>query len=165
MTEIERIVRELEAAHAGSPWHGPSRAAVLGDVSVEEAGRRPSAHGHTIWALALHMRAWTSEVARRVREGDPRVPDDGDWPPPPPPSEQAWRETVASLDRAHRDLVATVRACPAGRLDERAGTASDASVGSGVTYRVMLHGLAQHDAYHTGQIALLKRLFRDGAAS
>ena len=165
MTEIERIVRELEAAHAGNPWHGPSRADVLVDVTVDEATRLPSAHGHSIWALALHMRAWTSEVARRVREGAPRVPDDGDWPAPPPPTEQAWRDTLASLDRAHRDLVAAVRACPPDRLDERTGPTGDASVGSGVTYRVMLHGLAQHDAYHTGQVALLKRLFRDGAAS
>jgi hypothetical protein len=33
-----------------------------------------------------------------------------------------------------------------------------------MTYRVMLHGLAQHDAYHTGQIALLKRIYRDAAS-
>jgi len=35
MTEIERIVRELEEAHAGNPWHGPSRRTVLADVTHE----------------------------------------------------------------------------------------------------------------------------------
>ena len=165
MTEIERIVRELEEEHGGHPWHGPSRAEVLSDVSVEEAARRPSANGHSIWALVLHMNGWTREVARRVREGDPREPVGGDWPRPPKPTEAAWRAAVDSLAQGHRDVVAAIRSSSPGRLDEHAGTSGDASLGSGVTCRVMLHGLAQHDAYHTGQISLLKRLFRDGAAS
>jgi uncharacterized damage-inducible protein DinB len=163
MTELERIVRELEHAHAGSPWHGPSRASVLADVTVDEAARRPSPQGHSIWALVLHMRAWTGEVARRVREGKPREPDEGDWPPLPEPVAEAWRDSLAGLEEAHRDLIATVRTISPDRLNERAGTGADAPIGSGVTYRVMLHGLAQHDAYHTGQIALLKRIYRDGA--
>jgi uncharacterized damage-inducible protein DinB len=165
MTEIERIVRELDEAHGGHPWHGPSRADVLSDVTVEEAARRPSANGHGIWALVQHMRAWTGEVARRMREGNAREPVEGDWPSPPKqPTEQAWRAALAELEQAHRDLLAAIRESAPGRLDERV-TASDAAPGSGVTYRVMLHGLAQHDAYHTGQISLLKRIARDAAAS
>jgi uncharacterized damage-inducible protein DinB len=163
MTEIERIARELEHAHDGHPWHGPSRVGVLADVTVEEAARRPSAEGHSIWALVLHMRGWTGEVARRLREGGAREPVDGDWPPVPAPTTEAWRETLAALERAHRDVIAAVRASSAARLDERGGS-GDASLGAHMTYRVMLHGLAQHDAYHTGQIALLKRLYRDGAS-
>ena len=163
MTETERIMRELEHAHGGNPWHGPSRDTVLADVSVAESARRPSANGHSIWALVLHMTAWTGEVARRMREGDPRMPVEGDWPTLPKASEEAWRAALAALEQAHRHLVAIVREAAPARLDERVGTTDDAPLGSGVTYRVMLHGLAQHDAYHTGQIALLKRLFRDGA--
>lgn len=165
MTEIERIIRELEHAHAGSPWHGPSRADVLADVTPDEAVRQPSPRGHGIWALVLHMHAWTREVARRVREGDKRLPVEGDWPPVPTPGARAWRDAVAALDAAHREVVAAVRERGAARLDERAGTAQEVAAGEGVTYRVMLHGLAQHDAYHTGQIALLKRIYRDTSAS
>lgn len=164
MTELERIIRELEHAHAGSPWHGPSRADVLDDVTAEEAARRPSLQGHGIWALVLHMHAWTREVARRVREGDKRLPVEGDWPSPPTPSAQGWRDAVSALEAAHRELVAAVRERGAARLDDRAGTPEELSAGDGVTYRVMLHGVAQHDAYHTGQIALLKRIYRDTAS-
>jgi hypothetical protein len=42
-------------------------------------------------------------------------------------------------------------------LDEPVGMTRDAPLGTGFSYYVMLHGLAQHDAYHTGQIMLLKR--------
>lgn len=165
MTEIERIVRELMEAHAGAPWHGPARAAVLSDVTPEEASRMPGGDAHGIWELVLHMRAWTGEVARRMREGNPREPAEGDWPRPPAPSAQAWRAAIAGLEAAHRDVIVAVRAAGPGRLDERTGPGEDAAVGGGVSYRVTLHGLAQHDAYHTGQIALLKRIYRGTAVS
>jgi len=31
------------------------------------------------------------------------------------------------------------------------------AMGTGVTYAAMLHGLAQHNVYHAGQIMILKR--------
>ena len=162
MTELERIAKELEHAHGGAPWHGPSRASVLADVTVEEAARRPSAKGNSIWALVEHMRAWTGEVARRLREGGAREPADGDFPPVPAPTAEAWRRSLAALEAAHRDVLAAVQATSPERLDERGGSGDPGL--SHATYRVMLHGLAQHDAYHTGQIAMLKRIYRDGAS-
>ena len=165
MTELPRIVRELEAAHAGAPWHGPSRMAVLADVTVEEAARRPGGDAHGIWALVLHMRAWTGEVARRIREGNPGEPTEGDFPAVPAPSSAAWSEALASLDSAHRDLLSAIRQAPPGFLDARGGSIADTTGGIAVEHRVMLHGLAQHDAYHTGQISLLKRIYRGSRTS
>lgn len=163
MSDLERIVDELRNGHAGDPWHGPSRASVLADVTAEEAHRRPSASGHTIWELVLHMRAWTNEVARRVREGNPRMPAEGDFPSPSKTSPAAWKSAVLSLDAAHAGLVESVRTMGAARLDEPVGGQRDAPLGSGVTHSAMLHGLSQHDAYHTGQIAILKKIYRGDA--
>jgi uncharacterized damage-inducible protein DinB len=160
MKEREHLLKELQQAHDGDPWHGSSRAAILADVTLNEATRHPDGGAHSIWQLVLHMRAWTNEVARRVREGNPGEPVEGDWPPVGAPSEIAWRATVASLEEAHENVAAAVRGLRDGQLDERVGGNRDAPLGTGVTHREMLHGLAQHDAYHSGQIALLKRLFR-----
>ena len=44
-------------------------------------------------------------------------------------------------------------------LDRAVGEARDRPLGAGVTYAVMLHGIAQHHAYHAGQIALLRKSF------
>jgi uncharacterized damage-inducible protein DinB len=155
MTDIDRIVAELRHAHAGDPWHGPSRAAVLADVTADEAHRKPAAHAHSIWELVLHMAAWTGEVARRIREGTPRMPAEGDFPSPPAtPSDGGWREAVTSLDAAHAMLVSSIATLDAEKLDALV------AVDSGVTHRAMLHGLAQHDAYHSGQIAMLKKIYR-----
>ena len=155
--DIDLLIEELRHAHAGDPWHGPSRRHVLGDVSATVARRQPGGGAHGIWELALHMRAWTNEVRRRLVEGHPRLPDEGDWPAVPALTADAWAETLRSLDAAHERLLATLREFPVERLDERIGSARDAPLGSGVTYRTMLHGLAQHDASHTGQIAILKK--------
>jgi uncharacterized damage-inducible protein DinB len=160
MSEREHIVKELQQAHDGEPWHGSSRAAILADVTLDEAARHPDGGAHSIWDLVLHMQAWTSEVARRVREGNPGAPAAGDWPVVGEKTQAAWRAAVNGLAAAHGEVTAAVRALPEGRLDERVGGAHDAPLGTGVTYREMLHGLAQHDAYHSGQIALLKRLYR-----
>ena len=50
-------------------------------------------------------------------------------------------------------------ALPPARLDAVVGGERDAPLGAGVTYRVMLHGVAQHDAYHGGQMSLLRRAY------
>jgi len=160
MKEREHLLKELKQAHDGDPWHGSSRAAILSDVTLSEATRNPDGGAHSIWQLVLHMRAWTNEVARRVREGKAGEPVEGDWPPVGKASEESWRAAVASLEQAHENVAAAVRDMREGQMDERVGGDRDAPLGTGVTHREMLHGLAQHDAYHSGQIALLKRLYR-----
>lgn len=160
MSEREQLLKELEATHNGEPWHGSSRATILADVTISEAMHHPDGGAHSIWELVLHMRAWTNEVARRVREGNPGEPAEGDWPPVGAMSEEAWRGAMAGLESAHAELAAAVRSLREGQLDELVGGQRDAPLGTGVTYREMLHGLAQHDAYHSGQVALLKRLYR-----
>ena len=47
-------------------------------------------------------------------------------------------------------------------MDELVGGIRDQAMGSGQTYRQMLHGLLQHDAYHLGQISLIKKALGRG---
>jgi len=43
------------------------------------------------------------------------------------------------------------------RWDALVGPSREAGLGTGVSVAVMLHGIIQHDAYHAGQMALLKK--------
>ena len=67
-----------------------------------------------------------------------------------------------ALSEAHASLSAELSRFPEARLDELLGGTRDHALGSGQTYRQMLHGLLQHDAYHLGQISLLKKALGRG---
>jgi hypothetical protein len=159
MTEVQRIANELARAHDGDPWHGSSARVILAGVNAAQAAARPIPNAHTIWELVLHMTGWRREVARRLGGGAPALPVGGDWPQmPAPPTEVAWRATLVEFNAAHRELAtATARLDPE-RLDELISGERSREVGTGVSWYVMLHGVSQHDAYHLGQVALLRRL-------
>jgi hypothetical protein len=59
---------------------------------------------------------------------------------------------------AHRELAAATVLLDPERLDEPVGGYRSRELGSGVSWYVMLHGVSQHDAYHLGQVALLRKL-------
>jgi uncharacterized damage-inducible protein DinB len=158
MTESARIADELTRAVESDPWHGAAAAAILRDVSAKTAAARPHAAVHTIWEILRHMTAWTGEVARRFDGHPPGQPQEGDWPAPSGSTDEDWTRDVARfIDRHHR-LLQRIATQSDDRLHQPPAEHRDAPAGSGVTHYVLLHGLAQHHAYHAGQIALLKKM-------
>jgi uncharacterized damage-inducible protein DinB len=138
----------------GRAWHGPAIQEALEGVTAEDAAARPVPGAHTIWEIVLHMTGWAREVAQRLLAHGRPEPAEGDWPEPPVPTVPAWELAVSGMVDAHRELRAAIRDFPTHRLDEHVTGDIQETPGS---FYVMLHGLAQHDAYHTGQIAILKK--------
>ena len=157
MSEIDRIVEQLQRAYDGDAWNGPSVRGALDGVDSRMATARPLAAGHTICEIVQHIAAWTREVTRRARTGVAREPEMGDWPSRVPTGEADWTALVASLDAANAELVQTIGALNDAQLEDVIGHQRDREVGSGVSRYVLLHGLVQHHAYHAGQISLLKK--------
>ena len=158
MTElVESLLRQLTATHDGDPWYGSSRRKLLAGVTPVEARATPVPGAHSIWEQVLHMTSWTREVTRRLEGAAPAEPPEGDWPGPAGTTAQDWEEAQRALDRAHRELIAAIRRQPESRWSERVGLTREPALGTGITVMEMLIGLAQHDAYHTGQIATLRR--------
>lgn len=158
MNDIERIHEELSRAWDRDPWHGPSLTDLLAGVTAPQAAARPIPGAHSIWELVLHLAAWTGEVQRRLGGVAPALPAEGDWPEVGEPTEARWAAAREDLARRHAALVAAVEAFPPERLDAVVGeTGRDAPLGTGVTYALTLRGVAEHMAYHGGQIALLKK--------
>ncbi|MBA2293266.1 MAG: DinB family protein [Gemmatimonadales bacterium] len=157
MTLREHLIEELTRSHDRQPWHGPSRRALLDGVGAAEAALHPVVGAHSIWELVLHMTSWTREVSRRLHGAPPAAPSDGDWPEVGEPTEARWREACFALDRAHAALLGIVAALPPERLGDRVGTGDEPELGTGTTMALMIAGIAEHDAYHCGQVAILKR--------
>jgi uncharacterized damage-inducible protein DinB len=155
---LTRIVEQLRRLHEGDAWHGPSLHEALRAVTPEMAAMKVLPSAHTIYALTHHVAAWANEVTHRLQGRQPRMPEEGDFPAPVAGLTQVeWEQAKARLDTAHARLVQAILAFDPARLHEPVGPARDAPLGTGVTYYGLLHGLIQHDAYHAGQIVLLKR--------
>lgn len=157
MSAIDTLADEWRRSCWTDPWHGPSLGALLRDVDAETAAAHPIAGGHSIWEIVLHLTAWTNEVTRRLDAGVPAMPAEGDWPATPEPDAARWQATLDALADAQGRLESRLVAFPPDRLGERVGGERDAPLGTGVSYEGLVNGAVQHNAYHGGQIAILRR--------
>ncbi len=157
MNDLDRLLDQLARMHEGDAWHGPSVMEALDGVDVRQAVARPIDGAHSIWQIALHIVAWRHEVEARVRGKAPSLPEEGDWPAVPSEDAAAWAATRAALHRSHESLTAAVRQLDPAALLQPVGPSRDLELGTGVTVLGMLDGLVHHDAYHAGQISLLKK--------
>jgi uncharacterized damage-inducible protein DinB len=156
MSEPERIADQLRRSLQGKAWHGPALMELLGDVNAEEAAARPVAAGHSIWELVEHVTAWSRFVERRLRGEEYNVSEAENFPAPAELSEVAWEASRGRLVAATEALRKEILLLDEARLGERVKTEEMGEVSK----YVLLHGLVQHNVYHAGQIALLKRAIR-----
>lgn len=158
MTDLKSsLIQQLTATCEGDPWYGAPWSKLLEGVTPDQAAAHPISGGHSIWEVVLHMTAWTNEVRRRLEGAPAAEPIEGDWSVAATVSTQSWDAAQARLAEAHAQLTAAVEGLPATRWAEPVGRIREPALGTGVTVGGMLVGLAQHDAYHTGQLALLRR--------
>jgi uncharacterized damage-inducible protein DinB len=152
--ETARIADQLRRAFEGEAWHGDSVLEILKGVSAERASARPIRNGHTIWELVLHIAAWDGAVLRRMTGVAVTLSDAENFPAVADTSDAAWAKALADVRRAHKELIAAVSALPDARLYEMVL----GKEGAHYTFYYMLHGVVQHELYHAGQIALLKKM-------
>lgn len=153
-TEATQLAEQLRNAFEGEAWHGPAVLELLADIDPEIAAAHPLPETHSIWEIALHIAAWDGAVNRRIVLGKfgkaLQLNDRENFPPVTDKSASAWKKAVAHVKAAHATLLRTVAALPDARLRERV---------PGKKYDIgfMLLGVAQHEIYHAGQIAILKK--------
>ena len=158
MNEIQRIVDQLEREHAGEPWHGSPLTQILSGVDHARAAARPLPGAHSIWELVLHLTAWKNETRHRLTGGRAGEPREGDWPAVGDATAERWREAREKLDLSHQLLVSAVKEFKEENLP--VPTNDPRSDDIAPTYYELLMGILQHDVYHAGQIAVLKRAAR-----
>jgi hypothetical protein len=154
-TPISILLETTDHIYNKRGWHGTTLRGALRGVTPSLALWRPGPKRPTIWQLVLHAAYWKYAVRRRLTGmgetgGFPRKPSN--WPAMPArPDLKAWKADVALLEQEHRLLVDAIAALPPemlGRLSPKRKW----------TYAEEIHGVAAHDAYHCGQIQLIKKL-------
>jgi uncharacterized damage-inducible protein DinB len=149
-SEGARIADQLRRAFDGSAWHGPGLMELLDGIDAATAAARPLPGVHSIWELVLHIAVWDDAGLRRLKGKKWQPTGLKNFPRAKKPTETAWKAGVSSTKRTHETLVKAVAALPESRLRDRVP-------GKRYDFYHMLNGIAQHELYHAGQIAILKK--------
>lgn len=124
------------------------------EFPVEHAGLRPEGSQHSAWELLEHLRIAQADIVLFSHEEnyvEPKWPDDY-WPSlPAPKSEREWEASVAAV---RNDLVRFI-----GMLnDDRRDLLQPFPWGDGQTLLREALLIADHNAYHLGQLMLIRRM-------
>jgi len=147
MRVVDVLLANLDQAYVSQGWHGPTLRGALRGLSIAQVLWRPPKGRHSIWELALHCAYWKYAVRRRLtgeKRGSFPMKGSNFFKPPDRATEKDWRQVMALLDETHERLRAAIESLPAAAFDDRKRVR-------------MMYGIAAHDLYHAGQIAMLKK--------
>ncbi|WP_309570726.1 DinB family protein [Deinococcus sp.] len=135
---LERLLDE------GSAFLPPSRA--LGDLRAEVASRRVDGSPHTIAQIVGHMHFWQTYTLKLAR---------GEQPPTPAHAAEGWPDVRAeqwnAVQRAFLDGLKETK-----RVAREEDLSRPVREGETLGYELTLHVI--HNAVHTGQVILLRRM-------
>ncbi len=148
--ELRRhVVELLDSKHA----HVDLESALAG-LPVELRGKKAKGAPHTVWQLLEHIRIATWDIlefSRDAKHVSPKWPE-GYWPESAaPPTSAAWNKSV---QQAREDLKAMKKLVESEKTD--LFKAIPHGTGQTVLREALL--IADHNAYHIGQLVVLRRL-------
>ncbi len=150
-SEIHRIGSQLKRGYEGGAWHGPSVLEAVEGMAWEHGFQKPIVGFHSICELILHIAAW-AEVGSRALKGEvySNLADEADWPDVGIPSEASWKRALKRCNEGQRDLRDSLKKYPEDQLHQTLP-------GKEYSMYFLLQGIMQHNVYHAGQIAVLRR--------
>jgi hypothetical protein len=153
MDPIQSLRKELDRLLSGKGAHVDFDTAVA-DFPLKLRGVRPEGAAHSAWETLEHLRIaqWDMlEFSRDAKHVSPEWPS-GYWPEKAEPTNAgAWDESVKAFQRdlaALRKLVA----------DPKTDLFTPLAHGEGQTLLREAMQVADHNAYHVGELVLLRRI-------
>jgi hypothetical protein len=145
----EHLIGVLTGGHAHAAFDD-----AIKNLPAELRGKRPRGAEHSPWQLLEHLRIaqWDIlEFSRDAKHKSPEWPKEY-WPESPvPPDEKAWDKSVRAFRKDLKAMCALV---------EDASTDLYAKIPHGDGQTILREALlvADHNAYHLGQLVLVRRL-------
>ena len=153
--ELIRIIDLLNVSYESEEaWHGPSVVETLRGVTPDMAGRRLTPNTHTIAELVFHITSWRIFTVKKMQgdgEFDILTPEKNFGSFPGKIDDFEWEALQMELSLSQEELV--------NELDKRDDDEflEDIVPGRDYTYYDLLHGIINHDVYHSGQVMILKK--------
>ena len=145
----KHLVELLTGGHA----HATFEQAVK-DLPVELRGKTPKGAEDSPWQLVEHLRLAQSDIlefSRDAKHQSPKWPD-GYWPKEKAPAdEKAWDKSLRAFKKDLKEMSALVE-------DPKTDLFAKIPHGDGQTILREALLAADHNAYHIGQLVLVRRL-------
>ena len=123
-------------------------------LAPELRGKRPKGAEHSPWEIVEHLRIAQADILEFSRDAGHKSPEwpSGYWPKTAaPPDEKAWEKSVRAFRKDLKELCALV-------TDESRDIYAKIPHGDGQTLLREALLAADHNAYHVGQLVLVRRL-------
>ncbi len=154
--EKDIILYLLDQSYDKKAWHGTTLRGSLRGLDYKQALWRPARGRHNIWEIIVHCAYWEYIGRRRILEDEKlNFPIKGsDWFQIPSPADaKAWKQTLAFTRKEHIRLRKAIEHMPLSKIHYVPSRAK-------LRNSEILHGVANHNLYHAGQIQLIKRLMK-----
>jgi uncharacterized damage-inducible protein DinB len=153
--EILLITEQLKDVYNGEPWFGRSVHEILKEVDESIVFEKPSGQ-HSILELLWHMITWKEFTISRLRdENDKSLKyfENLDWRTLDHSDKTLWQQGLQRFSELHNELVEVIPQQKDELLSKKINERN-------YDFRKLLNGVIQHDIYHLGQIAYLKKLLQ-----
>lgn len=149
--EANPLIPELIKLLKGGSAHAPFKDAVKG-LPAELRGAKTKKLPYTIWQIVEHIRIAQWDMLEFSRDAEHESPEwpDGYWPKEPAPAnDAAWRKSLKQIDSDLEEFI---------ELLKTADLYAPIPHGDGQTVLREALQIADHTAYHTGEIIVIRRL-------
>jgi uncharacterized damage-inducible protein DinB len=147
--EINRIVKLFTDMQHGDCWIGINFKDALANIDTIKAIAVNYINGNCTWQLVNHIIYWRTVTVTRM-SGSMQYPPFSDFMLPQELTDENWKKTLLDFEAAYHQLRSTILHFKAEDLDKPSPKKEQ-------TYYDLLMGCLQHDAYHLGQIMLLRK--------
>jgi hypothetical protein len=151
MTVTEQIAKQFRQVYFGGNWTSVNFKQTLSDVDWKQATTKISSF-NTIATLVFHTNYYVSEVLKVLKGELLQAHDKYSFDLPPIQSEEDWNELLNKTWTDAENFANLIEQLPEAKLWE---VFSDEKYGN---YYRNIHGIIEHNHYHLGQIALIKKI-------
>ena len=151
--ETQYIAKSFESTLSGQPWFGRAVYEILEEIDEAKVHTKPNGTEHSLIELLWHMNTWaeftlaslenrSTEELKAIEANDWRKID---------PKNHTWKKGIEELKSTHKKII------------DLLSQKDDNFLGDIVpirkyNFRFLLNGLVQHNIYHLGQVAYVKKM-------
>ena len=150
--ELKMYAAQLNENFSGEPWFGRNIQAILKEINEDIASQKPNGQ-HSILELLYHMINWRLFTINRLEKSSATVKsfEENDWQVLDHQDKSLWQKGIEQLNDTQQRLLNLIN------------TMKDEDLQSPVherdyENRTLIIGIIQHDIYHLGQIAYIKKM-------